>query len=53
MAEQEQKTTEVKMRQIIIETDGTSVNVVKSEVYSQIELLAILQMIMAHVTNKK
>jgi hypothetical protein len=51
MAEQEQ-TGEVKMRQIIIETDGTSVNVVKSEVFSQIELLAILQMIMAHVTNK-
>lgn len=53
MAEETQKKEEGKLRQIIIETDGKSVNVVKSEVYSEIELLAILQMIVAHVTNKK
>ena len=34
-----------KMRQIIIETDGNNINIVKSEVAGKIEMVAIMQMI--------
>lgn len=41
--------TEVKKRQILIETDGVNVQLVKAEVASPIELTAILNMIIEFV----
>lgn len=42
-----------KMRQIIIETDGTSVKLVKAEVAGNIELIGVLQSIIGYISNKK
>ena len=42
-----------KMRQIIIETDGTSVNLVKAEVGGVIELTGILQKLIEHFNKQK
>jgi len=35
-----------KMRQIIIETDGTNINLVKAEVAGRLELVAILNILL-------
>ena len=40
------------MRQIIIETDGKSVNLAKAEVYGPIEMVAILNMVINFVQNQ-
>jgi len=37
------KTPEIKMREIIIATDGNSINLVKAEVAGNLEMVAILQ----------
>lgn len=42
-----------KMRQIIIETDGNSIKLVKTEVAGTIELVGILQSLIEYVKNGK
>lgn len=42
-----------KMRQIIIETDGTNVNLVKAEVGGAIELVGILQKLIEFFNKQK
>lgn len=44
---------EQKMRQIIIETDGNNVNIVKAEVSGKIELVAIMNLIATSVQQAK
>lgn len=41
------------IRQIIIETDGNNVNLVKAEVNGSIELIAILQKLIVFFNNSK
>ena len=41
-----------KMRQIIIETDGNNINLVKSEVAGSLELQAILSSILNNLNRK-
>lgn len=44
MPNEEKKVEEIKkMRQIVIETDGTNIHLVSADVAGRIELLAILQ----------
>jgi hypothetical protein len=51
---EEKKTDESpKMRQIIIETDGNNINLVKAEVSGRIELVGILQSIIEHFNQQK
>lgn len=40
-------------RQIIIETNGTDVNIKKAEVAGNLELLAILQSLIGYISTKK
>lgn len=40
-----------KMRQIIIETDGNKINIAKAEVAGQLELIAIINSVLAFLTN--
>ena len=42
-----------KMRQILIETDGNSINLIKAEVSGKIELVGILQNLIAFVNQQK
>ena len=42
-----------KMRQIIIETDGDNINLVKAEVHGKIELMGILQSLLGYLNNQK
>lgn len=42
-----------KMRQIIIETDGTHINLAKSEAAGTLELIAILQSLVIFLQNPK
>lgn len=42
-----------KMRQIIVETDGDDIRLVKAEVSGKIELIAILQTLAAHLNKVK
>ena len=39
------------LRQIIIETDGSNINLIKAEVAGNLELIAILQNILQHISN--
>jgi len=51
---QEEKPQEKpKMRQIIIETDGTNINIIKAEVAGNLELIAILQTIVNNLNQRK
>ena len=43
---------EVKMRQIIIETDGNTINIVKADVAGNLELIAILSTILNKLNIK-
>lgn len=47
---EEKRTLPIK-RQIIIETDGNSIDVVKSEVAGNLELIAILNTLLNSLTN--
>lgn len=40
------------MRQILIETDGNDIKIVKAEVSGSIELKAILQTLILYINNK-
>lgn len=40
-----------KMRQIIIETDGNSINIAKADVAGNLELIAIINTVLAYLTN--
>lgn len=42
-----------KMRQIVIETDGNNVNLIKAEVSGKIELIAIFQGIVDRLNQQK
>lgn len=46
-------TKRVPMRQILIETDGANIHLIKAEVSGQIELLAILQNLIAFINKPK
>jgi len=46
------KKEETKMRQIIIETDGNNINIVKAETAGNLELVAILSSILNKLTVK-
>jgi hypothetical protein len=41
------------MRQVIIETDGNSISLVKAEVSGKIELVGILQNLIAFINQQK
>lgn len=47
------KKIEKPMRQIIIETDGTNIHLVKAEVGGLIELIGILQNTINHLSTEK
>lgn len=42
-----------KMRQIVVETDGNSINLVKAEVSGRIELIGVLQGVINFLNNQK
>jgi hypothetical protein len=44
---------EVKMRQIIIETDGNNINHVKADVSGKIELVAVLRELIGYINSQK
>lgn len=50
---EEPKKEEPKKRQIILETDGSSIRLVKAEVAGTIELIAILGAMIEVLTSKK
>ena len=45
------KTPEKKLRQIIIETDGDNINLVKAEVHGKIELIGILRNLIEYIVK--
>ena len=45
--------TSVKMREIIIETDGSSIHLKKAEVSGKLEFLQILQTLISFLNEKK
>jgi hypothetical protein len=49
----EEATPEVKLRQVVIETDGNMIRMTKNETAGELELSAILSTILAHIKNKK
>ncbi len=51
MKKEEKKQEEVKMRQIIIETDGTKINLVKADVAGKLELVAILNILLSDMNK--
>ena len=53
MKKEEKKQEAPKMRQILIETDGANVSLVKAEVASKLELLAILNILLNNLNNKQ
>ena len=53
MEKKEKKQEEVKMRQIIIETDGSKINLVKAEVAGKLELIAILNVLLNDLNKTK
>lgn len=50
---EEEKKEEKIQRQIIIETDGNEIKIVKAEVAGQIELVGILNTLLLHLTKSK
>ena len=42
-----------RMRQVVIETDGNNINLVKAEVSGKIELIGILQGLIGYLNNQK
>ena len=49
---EQKKQEKPKMRQIIIETNGNDINIVKAEVAGNLELIAILQTILSNLNKK-
>jgi len=47
------KKSKVPMRQVIIETDGNNINIIKAEVAGNLELIAILQSILQRISAKQ
>jgi len=47
-----QEKVPIKMRQIIIETDGNDIGIVKADVAGSIELVAILRKLADHLERK-
>ena len=50
--EEQSQPEKSKMRQIIIETDGTNINILKAEVAGNLELIAILSSILNKLNIK-
>ena len=48
-----QEKPELKMRQIIIETDGSKLRIVKDETAGSLELIAVLNAIINAISNSK
>lgn len=48
-----EKEEKPKLRQIIMETDGNSVNLTKAEVSGKIELIAVLQTVIDYLRQQK
>ena len=48
-----EKESPVKMRQIIIETDGVSINIAKADVTSQLEFVGILKTLMDFINKAR
>lgn len=46
-------TQKQKMRQLIIETDGNNINIVKNELAGGLELSAVLQTLLAKLTGPR
>lgn len=51
--ESENKNTPLPLRQIIIETDGNDIKILKAEVSGKIELIAILQNVINYLNSTK
>jgi hypothetical protein len=51
--EVEKKIEAPRMRQIILETDGNNVNIVKAEVSGKIELVAIMNLVASNISVSK
>jgi len=49
----QEETNIIKKRQIIIETDGSKIDLVKAEVAGNIELIAILQAVIGFLSQQK
>lgn len=45
------KGEKLKMRQVIIETDGSNINIIKNETAGNLELVAMLSVIMNRLQN--
>ena len=50
--EKQEQAQAPKMRQVIIETDGNSINLVKNETAGALELAALLQTIMGKISQR-
>jgi len=50
---EENKPQKLLMRQIIIETDGNNINITKADVNGKIELVGILQTVIAFINQQK
>jgi len=48
---QEQPQKKPKMRQVILETDGTNIHIAKAEVAGSLELMAILSSVLNKIQN--
>ena len=49
---EEKKEAEPERRQVVIETDGDNVYLVKAEITGKIELVAILDRLIRHLTSR-
>lgn len=47
------ETTAQRMRQIIIETDGNSIHLIKAETHGKIELVGVLQSLIGYINSQK
>lgn len=51
--EKEQPQAQPQMRQIIIETDGNNIQIIKAEVGGRIELIGVLQSLITYFNQQK
>lgn len=52
-AESKKESQQPRMRQIVIETDGSNINLVKNETAGVLELMAVLQTILTKLAQQK
>jgi len=51
--EEKQEKPATQMRQIIIETDGNNIQIIKAEVGGRIELIGVLQSLITYLNQQK